>query len=159
MNLRLIASVAVASLLALGLWLAWLWQPERQVRRHTETFIRSVENRNWGKVERLLAQDYTDRWNHDKAFVVGSLREVFRNFIFVDIEYDVTSANATNGRAIARVQISGQGGPIAQFVVSKVNSLGAPFSFTWRKSGSWPWQWELISVDHPTLEPQGGLSF
>ncbi len=33
--------------LLIGLFLIWLWQPERQVNRHTENFLRTIEKRNW----------------------------------------------------------------------------------------------------------------
>lgn len=150
---------ATAALAALGIWLAWLWQPERQVRLHSETLIRSVERRNWRKVETLLADKYTDRWEHDKGFVVGALRQVFQQFIFLDIQHEIVAADAISGRATANVKISGQGGALAQIVMTKVNALGPPFTFTWEKRSGWPWDWQLVAVDHPTLEPRVDSTF
>ena len=39
-----------------------------QVRLHTAGLIKALERRNWSKVEHLLADNYSDRWGHDKGF-------------------------------------------------------------------------------------------
>jgi hypothetical protein len=154
-------ALAAAVLLAWALWLAWLWQPERQVRRHTLGLLQAIEHRDWSKVDALLADNYADRWGHDKAFVVTSLREIFGSFVVLSIEAQVlrNSASETSGVTVARVKMSGQGNVVAQYVVTKVNSLGEPFTFTWTKSGAQPWAWQLTAVDHPTFQPDTELQF
>lgn len=141
------------------LWLAWLWQPERQVRLHTAHLLGGIEHRSWDRVSHFLADDYSDRWGHDKAFVATALRQVFGNFLFLRIEHEVRAIAMPEGRVVARVKMTGQGGPVAQFVVTKVNGLAEPFTFTWRKRSSWPWAWQLTAVDHPSLEPDREMSF
>jgi len=124
------------------------------LRLHTAGLIRGVERRQWREVEALLADNYTDRWSHDKTFVVTALRQVFEQFIFLTIEHRIIAADVSTGRVTAQVKMSGQGGPVAQFVMAKVNGLAEPFTFTWQKrSGGWPWDWQLAAVDHPTLDP------
>ncbi|HYR57327.1 MAG TPA: hypothetical protein VEO95_01810 [Chthoniobacteraceae bacterium] len=123
------------------------------MRLHTAGLIHGVERRDWRKVEALLADDYSDRWSHDKAFVVTALRQVFQPFIFLTIEHRIIALDASTGRVSAQVKMSGQGGPAAQFVMAKVNGLGDPFTFTWQQHSRRPWDWQLTSVDHPTLEP------
>ena len=34
--------------LGAGLYLIWLWQPERQVRRHTDNFFQAIEHLGHG---------------------------------------------------------------------------------------------------------------
>lgn len=153
MDPKRLALGAAAGLLALALWLAWLWQPERQVRLHTAGLIKAVERRNWSKVQDQLADNYSDRWGHDKTFVLSGLQQVFGSFVFLTIEHESLSVSATSGRTITRVKMSGQGSVVAQFVMAKVNGLREPFTFTWVKRAGMPWDWQLTAVDHPTLDP------
>jgi hypothetical protein len=152
-------ALAAAALLALVLWLAWLWQPERQVRLHTAGLIKGIERRNWSKVQDLLADNYSDRWGHDKAFVLSGLRQVFGSFVFLKIEQQSLTVDASTGRTVTRVKMSGQGSVVAQYVMAKVNGLSEPFTFTWVKRGAMPWDWRLTAVDHPTLNPDAELQF
>jgi hypothetical protein len=144
---------AAVGLIALVLWLTWLWQPERQVRLHTVGFLKAVEARKWSKVQSFLADSYSDRWGYDKEFVVAALEKAFQQFLFLSVEEKTTNSLASEGRASSYVKISGQGGPIAQYVMTKVNSLGEPFTFTWAQRSGKPWDWHLLKVDHPSLDP------
>src|SRR5205814_8681949 len=56
----------------------WLWQPERQVRRHTENFFHAVEHRNWDAAVDFIGDDYQDQWGDDRARVLERMREGFR---------------------------------------------------------------------------------
>jgi len=153
MELKRLALPLAAAVLALALWLAWLWQPERQVRLHTQTLLQAIESRHWSKVEALLADSYADRWGHDKAFVLEGLRQAFGGFVFLTIEHREAGSVLLAGRSVEQVKISGQGNMVAQFVMTRVNELGEPFTFAWRKREGGPWAWELIGVDHPRLNP------
>ncbi|MGB8170322.1 MAG: hypothetical protein WCF18_22660 [Chthoniobacteraceae bacterium] len=159
MDPKRLALLAAAALLAVALWLAWLWQPERQVRLHTASLLKGIERRNWSNVQDLLADNYADRWGHDKNFVVTGLRQVFGSFVFLKIEHENVSVDAVAGRTRTRVKMSGQGSAVAQYVMAKVNSLAEPFTFTWEKRSGKPWDWQLTAVDHPTLEPDSELQF
>ncbi len=158
MDPKRLALGAAAALLALALWLAWLWQPERQVRLHTAGLLKAIERRNWNKVQDQFADNYSDRWGHDKAFVLSGLHQVFGSFVFLKIEHENLSVSAASGSTITRVKMSGQGSVVAQYVMTKVNGLGEPFTFTWLRRGK-PWDWQLTSVDHPTLDPDAAVQF
>lgn len=159
MDPKRLALTAAAALVALGLWLAWLWQPERQVRLHTAGLIKGIERRNWSKVQDLLADNYSDRWGHDKAFVLSGLHQVFGSFVFLTVEHENLSVNAITGQTRTRVKVSGQGGVVAQYVMTKVNGLPEPFTLTWAKRSGKPWDWHLTAVDHPTLDPDSAPQF
>lgn len=142
--------------MALVLFLLWLWKPERQVRLHTSHFLKSVERRNWNSSKSFLADDYTDRWQHNKETAVADAREAFRQFMFVTIENRIDSCEMAGDHATVRavIKISGNGGPVAQLVMERVNTLSGPFTFEWRK-GTWkPWDWQLTQVDHPQLQTE-----
>ena len=139
--------------MTLALYLLWLWQPERQVRLHTAHFLGKVERRNWEAAARFMAADYRDRWWHDRATALAEAREAFRQFLFVTLEVRTDSCELAPESATTRtvLRVSGQGGPVAQLVMERVNTLREPFVFAWRKAGWPPWAWELTSVDHPEL--------
>ena len=59
-----------ALLAASALYAAWLGQPARQVRLHTAHFLGTVERRKWNRVQAFVADNYSDRWGHDKEFVL-----------------------------------------------------------------------------------------
>lgn len=155
MDFKRAALVAGIAAIALALWLAWLWQPAQQVRRHTAHLLKATERRNWEKVTNLISDSYADRWQHDKAFLQEALPQVFGQFLFLTIEHetDAVVVEGGAGRTSTRVKMSGSGGPVAQYVVEKVNTLSAPFTFHWSQRSGWPWDWELTRVEHPTLEP------
>lgn len=146
---------AGAALVVLALWLSWWCQPERQVRRHTAHLLKAVERRNWSNVKSLLADHYSDRWEHDKNFLGEALPQVFGHFLFLNVEHETTAVEVAGGtgRTTTRVKMSGTGGPLAQYVVEKVNNLSEPFTFHWSQRSGWPWDWECTRVDHPSFDP------
>lgn len=147
---------AAVALALFGLYLLWLWQPERQVRLHTSHFLKKVEQRNWEAARKFLANDYHDRWEHDAETAIGDAREAFRQFLFVTIENRTDSCEMAPGSATTRtvIKISGQGGPVAQLVMERVNTLHGPFTFDWRQASWKPWDWQLTKVDHPDLNTE-----
>lgn len=154
MDFKRIASAAAVGLLGLALYAVWLWQPERQVERHTAAFLKAVERRNWDGVAGSIADNYSDRWEHDKEFVLRESREVFRQFFFLKIQSEpgTPAISGREGTLRSRIRLAGDGSPIAHFAVEKVNALQGPFVFTWQRSGWAPWQWQLTRIDHPELE-------
>ena len=150
--------VSVAPL-ALALYSVWLWQPERQVRLHTAHLLKAVEGRRWNKVDAFVADNYSDRWGHDKGFVVRESNEVFRQFLFLTIESQTLSCSisSSTGMTRDRVKISGSGSPVAQVVTERVNRLEQPFVFTWARMTWKPWDWRLTRIDQPELEIGPGL--
>ena len=145
--------IAAVLLLALALHAAWLWQPERQVRLHQAHFLKAVERRKWDRMAGFIADNYSDQWAHDKGFVTGGSREVFRQFLFLTIEHAVDSCVVEDGSATVRavVKIGGTGSPVAQYAMAKVNTLGDPFTFRWEKQSWQPWDWQLQRIAHPVL--------
>jgi hypothetical protein len=150
---RKIALASVLLLAALALYLLWLWQPERQVRLHTTHFLKNVERRKWETASRFIAGNYADRWGHDKEFVLRESREVFRQFLFLTIENRTLACDVLDQSATTRtvLKISGSGGPVAQLVMERVNTLREPFLFEWRRQSGAPWDWQLTRVDQPEL--------
>ena len=150
-SLRLTLGLAA---LALAIFLALLWQPARQVRLHQRHLLKAVEKRNWTNVGKFIGAEYRDRWEHDKENVIAQASPVFAQFLFCNIdaqEHSLALAEGT-GTIGVRLAMSGSGGPIAEMVKERVNSLTDPFTFKWAHKSWKPWDWELISVDQPQLD-------
>jgi hypothetical protein len=154
MDLKRYALPAASGLLAWALFVAWLWQPERQVRLHQKHFLHAVERRNWSALEKFIATDYRDRWEHDRDFLLDAAREVFGQFLFLEIEQRIDECVVEDSAATARavVKISGSGGPAAQAAMTTVNGLREPFAFTWQRRSGKPWDWQLTRLDHRELD-------
>lgn len=123
------------------------------MRLHTTHFLKKVERRNWEGARAFLANDYSDRWEHDRDSAIGDARVAFSDFLFLTME-DRTDHCEWQGKSATTqtvVKISGNGGPVAQLVMEKVNTLHQPFAFTWRRMGRAPWAWELTHIDQPSL--------
>lgn len=142
----------VALALASG-WLFWWIQPERQLSRVQGRLLSMLEKRDFDSMGHLIAEDYGDRWRHDKAFVVRECRVVFGQFLTLTIERGEGSAAIEAGRGIVRekVTLRGFGGALAMFARDDVNALREPFTMTWHKRGWKPWDWELVSIEQPEL--------
>ena len=124
------------------------------MRRAQGRLISAVEKRNFEAMAGLLSEDYSDRWQHDKAIVLRDSREVFGQFAMLTIERAEHGLEMKDDRWVLREKITlkGLGGPIAMFARDEVNALREPFAMTWRRRSWKPWDWEMVSVNHPALE-------
>lgn len=102
----------------------------------------------------MLADDYRDRWQHDKTIVVSRSREVFSHFGILNIESEDAGLSAQGAVWLLsqKIRINGIGSPFANHAQDRINSLKSPCTMHWRKRGWKPWDWELIEVAHPELE-------
>jgi hypothetical protein len=136
-----------------GVYLARLWQPQRQVELHSVHLLARIEKKDWKAVGEFVGSDYQDRWGNDRALLLERLREVFRAVANARIESSLASARTEPGRGYWTAQITVKGSSeFADFIESRVNSLDAPFEFEWQRGATWPWDWKLVSVRNPALE-------
>jgi hypothetical protein len=136
-----------------GIYLAQLWQGQRQVELHSIHLLAAIEKHNWKAVGEFVGSDYRDQWGNDRALLLERLREVFRALPNARIESRVVSVQTGNGRGswTARVTLKSTG-EFADFVQDRVNSLESPFEFEWQCGATWPWDWKLIAVRNPAFE-------
>lgn len=135
---------------ALALW--WWLQPERQVRRAQKRLIAAIESRDFAAFERLLSDDYSDQWGHNKAIVVSQTQDVFRQFLFLSIATAEKSLEFQGHAWVVRekITVNGTGGPLANYAKDEVNRLLEPFAVTWRQNGG-PTKWVVSKVAQPEL--------
>jgi hypothetical protein len=140
--------------LVIGLFLIWLWRPERQLQRHSENLLHAMEKKDWAHFVSFLGSDYQDQWGNDRALVLERTREVFRYVETVRI----TAPNPTlwtanqSGYWKARIIIDGDNGEVTALVKERVNSLTAPFQLEWRRMSAKPWDWKLVRVSNAELK-------
>jgi hypothetical protein len=136
-----------------GLYLARLWQGQRQVELHSVRLLAAVEKHDWKTVGEFVGGDYRDQWGNDRALLLERLREVFRALPNSRIESKVVSVQASDGRGSWTAGITVKStGEFADFIQNRVNSLESPFDFEWKRGATWPWDWKLIAVRNPALE-------
>jgi hypothetical protein len=141
--------------LALAIWLVWWCQPARQVKRAQRRLLNAVESHDYTALANLLAQDYRDGWEHDKTFVLTRCPQVFDQFLLLDVDGEIRSAEVAAGGdwwVRQKIVISGMGGPIGTYARDKVNALTEPFAMKWRKRGWKPWDWELTRIEQAQLQ-------
>lgn len=140
------------AVLLAALLLIWHWQPERQLRLHSEHLIRSVQAGDWNAVASFVSDDYHDQWNDDRALLRQGLRAVTQlRHVAISAALDSIEVGEREGAWSAKITLSG-GDEFATAISARVNSLGAPFKLTWRKQSGRPWDWKLVSVSNPELE-------
>ncbi len=102
----------------------------------------------------LLAADYRDRWEQDKATAIERSREVFGQFAMLTAERESRGLRRESGAwfLTEKITLKGIGGPLAMAARDAVNALREPFVMEWRRCSGKPWDWELKSVTQPELE-------
>jgi hypothetical protein len=138
----------------LGLFLTWLWQPERQVRRHTENFLHTIEHKSWAAAADFISSDYHDQWGDDRIRVLERMREGFRYVRGVRINASNPTMRIENRRAIwsGKIMIDGDQSEVMELLEERVNSLATPFQLEWQHVSAKPWDWKLVHVGNSTLE-------
>jgi hypothetical protein len=139
-------------LLFIGSFFWWFWQPLHVLERTQDRLQRQTERRNWGNVEALLADQYTDGWGHSRDGAIESASEVLRHFFFLRIlqEGHGTITEKEDNRVLVarRLVLEGSGSAIAGMIVERVNGHRGQFLFTWERQPGWPPSWKLLSVCH-----------
>lgn len=142
------------------LWLVWFFLPGPTVERKFSSLLSSVEKRNWEAFSGMLSPDYSDRWGQTAESLPSLAREGFQHFYYLKITPEFRpEAIASGGREMrisAKLHFSGGGSPLAVMVMDEANALGESFEFTYRKESWKPWDWKLVSMDHPALQLPGG---
>src|SRR5688572_31029082 len=94
-DFKQLARLLGIALLAFAIWLMWWCQAERQVRRAQGRLLGALESRDYQALARLMADDYRDGWDHDKAFVLRRCPEVFDQFVLLTVEGELRGTEET----------------------------------------------------------------
>lgn len=145
--------VGLSAALLTAMLLSWLWQRERQVRRHTEELFAQVEDRDWDAVTDLLAEDFGDQWGHDRATIVTRLRSISPYLRGGRLIAGAPAVAIENDRGVwsGKVMIESEG-EAAELVKERINNLTTPFELEWRRTPRKPWDWRLVRVSNSELK-------
>ena len=140
--------------LCAGVYLIWLWQPERQVRRHAENFFRAIERKNWDAAADFVAADYRDQWGDDRVRVLERLREGFRYVRGLRIIASNPSVHVESPRAVwsSKIKLYSSDDDVIDVLDQRVNSLPSPFELEWHHLSGTPWDWKLARVSNLAFE-------
>ena len=135
-----------------AVYLALLWQSERQVELHSKHLLEQIEARDWKAVAAFVDKSYQDRWGNDRPRLLERLPQVFHALPKARIVVAQPAIRSGEGRGYWTANITIQSsGEFADDITSRVNSLDKPFEFEWKR-GAWPWNWTLVSVRNSALE-------
>jgi hypothetical protein len=151
--------VGLSVALLLGLFLLWLWRPERQVRYHSEHLLRVVAQKNWTRAGDFVATDYQDQWENNRARLLERSREVLRYLrgLSITASEPTVRIDHLRGYWTARINIEAAPGEFTAMVKEQVNSLSSPFELEWRRVSKKPWDWKLVRVSNPSLHLPAGF--
>jgi hypothetical protein len=144
----------VALALCIGLYLMWLWRPERQVRLHSENFFHAIDNRNWEAVADFVGNDYQDQWGDDKTRLLERMREGFRWVRGSRILAPNPAVQVETRRAIwaGKITVYSSDDGVMEVLDERVNKLPAPFELEWHRLSGKPWDWKLVRVSNSSFE-------
>ncbi|MBK8095289.1 MAG: hypothetical protein IPK32_25780 [Verrucomicrobiaceae bacterium] len=151
--IRRILLALLLTILAYGVWWLFLRSPEQQILAAQEHFLAVVEDRDWEKVKDTFASDFATFGGMNRDSIMPELDKALNGFVTLDIEARETTIQASRDQGVCRqvIRVTGLGSQIAIAVRDRANQLRSPCIFHWRKTGGWPWQWQLTQVHHDEL--------
>jgi hypothetical protein len=137
-----------------GLYLMWLWRPQRQVQRHTENFFRAIEHRNWDAAADFIGNEYQDHWGDDRARVLERMQESFRWIRGARIIATNPSVQVEAQRAVwtGKITLYSSDDDVMGLLDERVNKLPAPFELEWHRLSGKPWDWKLVRVSNSAFQ-------
>ena len=144
----------LAVVLSIGLYLFWLWRPERQVRLHAQHFFHAIDGRNWDTVAEFIGEDYRDQWDHNPTRLLERLREGFRLMRGSTMTVPDALVHVETPRAIwiGKISVYSSDDGVMRLLDERVNRLPAPFELEWHHVSGKPWDWKLVRVSNPAFQ-------
>ena len=154
--MRPIVRVLIPAIVVLAVWLVWpyLESDKSQVMRQHLRMLELASNRDWDAVTASMALEYEDQWSQNRADSVALAEEILTGFITLDMEWTPTgeiTLNENIAKVRGTVKLTGRGLGASQLVKDRVNSVKEPWVFTYRKDGSGPRGWKLLSLRNTGL--------
>ena len=144
----------LAGVLLLVLFTALQLRPTVALAKRQASLLDGIERRSPPRIQRLVADDYTDRWGFTREDIVATMVDAGGQFLALVVTPEATTTRIDDQRAeiTMRLVISGKPvGPAANEVTRQINQLKEPFVFTWEKKSFLPSSWRLVRVENPGL--------
>ncbi|MDF1825310.1 MAG: hypothetical protein P1U68_11750 [Verrucomicrobiales bacterium] len=146
--------VSIAALLILAALVLWETRPSNMIAKKQDSLIRGIEKRSPSRIERLLAEDYLDRWGFDRNAAAEAVVDVGSQFLTLVLTLEEMTVDRDEGRAVVKafLRVSGKPiGPGGNEVTRRLNRLKTPFEFTWEKQSFLPASWRLVQIENVEL--------
>jgi hypothetical protein len=149
---RLLALVVLVSLTG-GIWWLFLRSTERQILAVQETFLAALEDRDWETVRAMMTSDFAGPGGLTADAAMPELQRALEGFVTLDIEARDPSVKAARDIGVSTqiIRVTGLGSPLAIMARDKANQLQTPWLLHWRKTGGWPWEWQLTQAFNDSL--------
>lgn len=146
----IIPLASVAGLSALLLFGLPLIDPVEQLAHKSRDLLEALERADRSELEDLLAEDYRDVWEQDKAAAVENAILASKQFLVLELSPTETTVRLSGQTAQLDlgVRASGKGSATARHIQDKINSLDTPWQLSWRREEWKPWSWRLTGVHH-----------
>ncbi|MCH1407438.1 MAG: hypothetical protein L7V87_00255 [Verrucomicrobiales bacterium] len=145
---------SVAGVLGLTIFVILQSRPSKMIATKQSDLIVGIEKRSPGRIERLVAENYSDRWGFDREDAVNAIVDVGSQFLALVVTEDEkeTVIDGKEATVTARLTFGGNPvGPAGHEVVKRLNQLDEPFVFTWKKESFLPASWRLVRIDNASL--------
>lgn len=124
------------------------------VEKKQASLIEGIERRSPARIERLVAEEYSDDWGFSREDAVEAVVDVGSQFlVLVVTEEDKTTVlGEGEAKVSAKLIFGGKPvGPAANEVMRRLNGLKEPFVFTWKKESFLPASWRLVRMENASL--------
>lgn len=153
----IIAAILIALLACIGGAVRHLWfqSPREQMERAQARFLRAVEKRDWDTISSLLKDNYMDEFGYDKETGLEVAKQLLSGFLTLEIEARQTHIVPAPDLGFIQMtlKLEGNGNAVAQMAAQRVNETKAPWTFHWKKTGKWPWEWQIVQIHNTDLVP------
>ncbi len=118
------------------------------------SLLDGIERRSPPRIQRLVAESYSDRWDFDREDLVLTMVDAGSQFLALVVTPEEQRIEIEGRRAVVTTRLVVGGNPVGpggHEVVRQINRLKEPFVFTWEKQSFLPSSWRLVSVDNAAL--------
>lgn len=151
---RWIVIASIAAFVLLTVWVLWETRPSNMIAKKQAALISGIEKRSPSRIERLLAEDYSDRWGFDRNDAAEAVVDVGSQFLTLVLTPEEMTVDRVEDRAVVttRLRVSGKPiGPGGNEVTRRLNRIETPFEFTWVKQSFLPASWRLVQIENVDL--------
>jgi hypothetical protein len=129
-------------------------RPSVTLAKRQASLLDGIERRSPARIQRLVADDYEDRWGFEGDDLAVTMVDAGGQFLALIVTPEEEEVEIEGDRATitARLVIGGRPvGPAGQEVMQQINRLEEPFVFTWERKSFLPGSWRLVRVDNAAL--------
>jgi hypothetical protein len=101
----------------------------------------------------MMTSDFAGPGGLTAEAAMPELQRALEGFVTLNIEAREPSVKAARDIGVSTqiIRVTGLGSPLAIMARDKANQLQTPWLLHWRKTGGWPWEWQLTQAFNEVL--------